>query len=324
MSRFIKRLFIFLILLTIGFGTWAFVYKEMEVQEVKELLAEWFSRVVPVESEEEASPVAPPPSKPTEQNEKSTKESYELQPLPVNPFAKIDGHARNVPASAEQDLQSLAAYLIEPTQTDLEKARSIFVWLTDNISYDDRAYNDGVYGDLSSEGVLHSRKAVCEGFSNLYLKLGKEMGLEIKKVVGYSKGYGFQQGRKISKTDHAWNVIKIGDYWKIFDATWGQGNGQNVNGKLKTVKKFDDYWFNVDAYEAIFSHLPENLNLAYVSPQIDLKIYNSFPTIDEEYFEIGFNGRQTYKNVYANHQLAFPDLYHVDTYIVSGRNWVFY
>jgi len=52
---------------------------------------------------------------------------------------------------------------------------------------------------------------VCEGFSNLYYVIGAEMGLEIKKVSGYAKAYGYSQGDKFKEENHAWNLIKIND-----------------------------------------------------------------------------------------------------------------
>ncbi|MBK8192659.1 MAG: hypothetical protein IPK76_05510 [Lewinellaceae bacterium] len=89
------------------------------------------------------------------------------------------------------------------------------MWLAENIEYDDESYNSGSDGDNSAEGVLSNKKAVCEGFSNLFLALGERMGLEIEKVVGYAKGYGYSPGMKFKETDHAWNIIKINENWRI-------------------------------------------------------------------------------------------------------------
>ena len=123
---------------------------------------------------------------------KQETEVDEFEPLPIDSFISIDLHARNCPISEEASIELLANYLQRKAITDLEKARSIYIWLTKNVSYDDIGFNSGIYGDLSAEGVLKSRKAVCEGFSNLFLALGKQMKLEIQKVSGYAKGYGYE------------------------------------------------------------------------------------------------------------------------------------
>ena len=226
-------------------------------------------------------------------------------------FARIDAHALSTPESAESNITSLAAYLNETSTTDLEKARAIFVWLTKNINYDDESFNAGTRGDNSAEGVLKNRKAVCEGFSNLYYVLGKEMSLDIQKVSGYSKGYSYRVGQKFTKTNHAWNVIKIDGQWRIFDATWGEGSGERINSKLVSRKEFKEYWFNTNPYEAIFSHMPKDKSFLNVTPEIDLAAFEKFPNIDKGYFQLGFNGESTYKTVLENRALIFPMSYSI-------------
>lgn len=235
------------------------------------------------------------------------------QTVPQNPFENIDKHARNSPKAVEKDIPSLAKYLREAAQTDLEKARAIFVWITYNISYDDNAYNDNKPSNSKAADVLKGKKSVCEGFSNLYLALGLEMGLEIKKVSGYAKGYSYMPGRKFRDTNHAWNVIKIDGTWRVFDATWGEGSGKNKKGEMQSKKIFDEYWFNVEPYEAIFNHLPKDKEYAFVEPALDLSAYEAFPNLDEEYFSLGFNGMETYKNAYENRSITFPKCYNIQT-----------
>lgn len=243
------------------------------------------------------------------------KSKLELLPSPLNPFSLIDKHVRNCPYSIKHDIKLLANYFQIVAQSDLEKARAIYVWITENISYDDDAYNSKVYGDYSSEAVLFSKKAVCSGFSNVFSSLGKQMNLKIKKVSGYSKGYSYSIGERFTNTNHAWNIIKINGNWRIFDATWGQGNGRNVNGILISEKKFDDYWFNVDPYEAIFSHLPQDKSFAKVIPDLSLSEYEEFPKIDKGYFKLGFDAKETYQNILIKRKIVFPKCYTLGTYV---------
>lgn len=240
--------------------------------------------------------------------------AQDLQPAPKNPFAKIDKQARQCPQTEEANIESLSNYLQRETKSDLEKARAVFVWLTEKIRYDDDSFNSGDDGDNSAEGVLSNKKAVCEGFSNLFLAIGQHMGLEIEKVVGYAKGYGYSPGMKFKETNHAWNVIKIGGNWRVFDATWGQGNGINVNGRLQSKKEFDEYWFNVDPFEAIFNHFPQDSKYSFVQPLLSLSSYEKFPNIDAAYFGMGFNGKETYKKVSAETSSKYPKCYKLETF----------
>jgi Transglutaminase-like superfamily len=240
----------------------------------------------------------------------------EVQPLPRNPFEDIDNRARQCPKKAEATVATLANYLGGNAETDLEKSRAIYVWITENISYADDEYNAEKYGDMSAEGVLARKKAVCEGFSNLFWALGRAMGLKIEKVIGYTKGgYGSTAGKSSKKADHAWNAIKIFGNWRLFDATWGSGSGENVDGKLVSTKKFDDSWFNIDPYQAIFSHFPENEKFAFVKPALTLKGYERLPEIDNNYFDMGFDARETYDNILMDKEATFPQCFGFDTHL---------
>lgn len=237
--------------------------------------------------------------------------------MPANPFAAIDRHARNTPSGMEVDIPTLAQYLVAKSGTDLEKARAIYVWLAENISYDDAGYNSGNYSSTSAEGVLANRTSVCDGYGSLYLALGKEVGLDIKKVAGYAKGYGYQNGQILNEPNHAWNIININGDWRVFDATWGTGNGRNVNGKLVSEKEFTDKWFNVSPYEAIFSHYPEDASYAYVSPTISLSDYLDLPYVNQSYFDLvnTNDGDEIYTRILSDNSFSFPKVYQPDTYV---------
>lgn len=193
-------------------------------------------------------------------------------------FTTIDAYARACPAAAKTSLDAVATYLKKATFTDIEKARSIYVWLTAHISYDDKSYNSGNYADNSAEGVLRSKKAFCAGFADLYTALGLRMGLNIKTVIGYAKGYGYSEGEGFEDSNHAWNAIEVDGKWRIFDATWGEGYGvTGSKGQLVSVKQFNADWFDVEPEYAIFSHYPENPSVAYLTTKLSLSEYVRLP-----------------------------------------------
>jgi hypothetical protein len=232
---------------------------------------------------------------------------------PVEDFTEIDQHARACSPKHAKSTSSLANYLQKPCTNDVQKARAIYVWLCHFINYDDEGYNKDLDRDYSAEAVLKSRTAVCEGFSNLYLALGKEMQLKIEKVIGYAKGYSYEEGQKFKETNHAWNIVFLNNQWRICDATWGEGFGSNVNGKLKSTKRFKEYWFNCSPYEAIFTHFPAQQKQAIAKPDISLALFEAYPKLDNNYFGFGFNGTATYRALYSNHALKFPTCYLPDS-----------
>jgi transglutaminase-like putative cysteine protease len=317
MTKYLKKLGWILLLVGAALGSVGYYYG-LRWDNYQAFISSIFSK----SSNEEDIPIEPKnakskPSKRTNTPRDNNQDDLtpDLQPAPKNPYFSIDKYARNCPKTAQESIESLSNYLKTDTKSDLERARAIFVWLTENINYDDESYNSGGNGDNSAEAVLSTKIAFCEGFSNLFLALGRNMGLEIEKVHGYAKGYGDTPGMKFRDTDHAWNIIKINGVWRVFDATWGQGSGETVNGKLRSKKEFKEYWFNVDPFEAIFSHFPQDRKYAFVQPMLSLSGFEKFPSIDVAYFEMGFDGKQTYQEAFAEMGAKFPECFKLGTYI---------
>ena len=197
-------------------------------------------------------------------------------------YLEIDSYVRNCPNSIDKDLDQLVSYLDIIADSDIEKARAIYVWLAENISYDAKSINKNKYGHNSALGVLKSKKAVCAGYAKLFEILGKKMGLNIQFVTGYSKNDVLEESWDFmgEDGDHAWNMIKIDDEWRVFDATWGAGNGRDdARGRLVFTKEFSDNWFDLSPHEAIFSHFPEDTSLILTKPRLTLEKFESLQLI---------------------------------------------
>ena len=197
-------------------------------------------------------------------------------------YMEIDSYVRSCPTSIAKDPDQLVSYLEKMVDTDLEKARAIYVWLAENITYDAKSINKNKRGDNSAIGVLKSKKAVCEGYARLFEFLGKKMDLDIRFVGGYSKNdvsvdsWNFEG----EEGDHAWNVIKINGEWRVFDATWAAGTCEDdPRGRMVFINDYTDNWFNLNPFEAIFSHYPEDTALVLTTPRITLGKFESLQLI---------------------------------------------
>jgi hypothetical protein len=169
-------------------------------------------------------------------------------------FAGIDAHAKSAPKSAEKSVETLAAYLNEKTSTDLEKVRAYYVWLTHNVVYDTKTFFSGNPNPkTSAEDALKYKKAVCQGYSELFKSLCEQSGIPVFLISGYSKGYGYSESRKITAADHAWNAVFIDKQWHLLDATWGGGY---LDEKKDYVKKFAPEFFLSKPEVFILKHLP--------------------------------------------------------------------
>jgi hypothetical protein len=206
--------------------------------------------------------------------------------LPLNPsltqskpnFSQIDRHAQKAPQEVEQDLKLLADYLAEKATNDLEKVRSIYVWITHNIQYDNQAYQNGNKRiNRNNLDVLSRKKAVCFGYATLFKALCKELGIEAELISGYSWDTLTSTGDP-DAPDHAWNAVQIDTSWHLLDATWGSSILDRESTFLKSDKQ---EYFLVDPTTFILSHLPQDPMWQLLDCPIDLN------TFFNERFKIG-------------------------------------
>ncbi len=190
-----------------------------------------------------------------------------------------------LPNKVKKSVQSLALYLTESANNDLEKVRAIYRWLTQNIAYDTKGYFTGHYGDLSPEGVLKSGRAVCSGYAGLFESLGRAAGLELVKISGYSKGYNYSVGTSFNgPPNHAWNAVRINGKWQLFDATWGAGHLDNTG---KFIRKFQEHYFLTPPEEFIYDHFPENPQWQLLEPPISMQEYENLVYLRPAFFQNG-------------------------------------
>ena len=234
----------------------------------------------------------------------------------IKSFEEIDEHVRDCPKEIKSDPDQLVSYLEDVVETDLEKARALYVWLAENISYDAKSINKNKYGDNSAEGVLKSKKAVCAGYANLFELLGKQMGLDMLTVGGYSKNTEDEQEWYFvdEESDHAWNCIKINGEWKVFDATWAAGIAyDDKKGRMVFKKQYTDNWFNLSPYEAIFTHYPEDTSLMFIKPKIKLEEYEKFPNVSVIAFTSGLlDAKESYQQSVNKPAIKYPVVYDME------------
>ena len=109
-------------------------------------------------------------------------------------YRELDERVRNL-AKNEESPQAVARIVCEGLTTDIEKARAIFDWLAYNIAYDTS------YRTYLPSDVFKKRKAVCQGYSDLFCIMAKEVGLKARTVPGFAR----------TNSGHAWNIVTLSD-----------------------------------------------------------------------------------------------------------------
>ena len=202
-------------------------------------------------------------------------------------FEEIDQYAINTPDSKEAMLEILVPYLIATTSNELEKARVIYRWITDNIAYDADGYFSGNYKSTNAEDVLLNRSCVCQGYANLFSKMAELAGLEAVIITGFAKGYDYFWTSNFPDDRHAWNAIKINGIWHLLDATWGAGYIDGVNGDF--VKHYKDFYFLTPPEEFIFDHLPQDPVWQLLDETITIEKFKSMVELYPVFFNSGLS-----------------------------------
>ena len=239
-------------------------------------------------------------------------------------FSSIDAHALATPASEENSIEALAAYLARPASNDLEKVRALFVWITNNIAYDGAAFASGNIRseDQEAGAVLRNRQAVCYGYASLFVALGKAMGLEVVSISGYAKGVGFTTGEIQERNNHDWNAVKINGVWHLLDSTWGAGS---LRKNFHFKKEFDDFYFLTPPEKLIYSHFPADPTWQLISKPVSRvdffnQIYVKPPFFKNQLEAVSHHNSVIFANGEVVISLRAPDNVAISSSLITLEN----
>jgi hypothetical protein len=170
------------------------------------------------------------------------------------------------------DPGTLSRLLTSSYTTDKEKIRSIFIWITQNISYyrgpsrpkksevlDDLLPDTGALQPLTERmaiKVLQDRRTYCDGYSRLFKSLCDHASLRSEIITGYARTDANRAEEKF-RSNHSWNAVYVDSAWQLLDVTWASGYINSSNRNF--VKHFDDYYYLTAPEEFIRHHYPDDL-----------------------------------------------------------------
>lgn len=129
-----------------------------------------------------------------------------------------------------QELIDLSNMICQDVTDDYEKILRIHDWVCENIYYDLDYYGKRTEStEISAIDVLHSKKTVCAGYSNLTQALIQAQNIPCRVVSGYAlgastNGVWTDENVSITKTNHAWNQAYVNNHWINIDTTWDSTN----------------------------------------------------------------------------------------------------
>jgi transglutaminase-like putative cysteine protease len=128
--------------------------------------------------------------------------------------------AANIPAEAETAIASVAAFIASQEPSPQQRVKAIHDYIATRISYDDVALAAGQYPPQDAETVFRTKKAVCAGYSRLFVEMTKHVGIKAVYVTGEVR----DESAEIAGESHAWNAVELDGQWFLVDVTWGSPN----------------------------------------------------------------------------------------------------
>ena len=163
-------------------------------------------------------------------------------------FSSIDKHAIKAPKSIENNLPKLVEYLSKKTVNDFEKVRSFYIWMVNNIDYDNAAIEPNSKRiNQTNQDVLNRKKAVCQGYSNVFREMCRLSKIKCEVITGYPKTPR-NAPPDLNKANHTWNAVVLDGKWYLLDVTWGAGNEHQF---------VEDYFLTVPE-NFVIDHLPND------------------------------------------------------------------
>jgi hypothetical protein len=203
-------------------------------------------------------------------------------------FASIDWKMKSLDAPT---VDSLAKKISELYQSDLEKTRAVFSWITQHISYNTGIFNPGRgYRSVkfvidpddtissksaieqTADKVFKRRIAVCDGYAKLFKTLCDYTGVQSEVILGYGKCY-LEKSTKF-RTNHTWNAVKIDSSWYLLDVTWASGY---INFSSEFVPHIDETYFLTPPQQFILDHYPEDLKWTLLDHPPTLREFHFSP-----------------------------------------------
>jgi len=210
-----------------------------------------------------------------------------------------DSLAKSIPASVTRSSEDFAIYLVETFVSEEDRVRALYTWISSNISYDVNQFETLSRFESLDEFIVYTlknKKAVCQGYAEVFTDICNRM--EIKAITVH--GYNRINGRLKTDIGHAWNVANINGQWCLFDPTWGSGYLENGGYR----KSFSSFYFMSSPDSMITSHMP-------FDPIWQLR---EFPVTHDDFIDGKGSG-----SVYCNYSDSL-DLYYSQDEITRAEN----
>jgi hypothetical protein len=192
--------------------------------------------------------------------------------------------------SSFKTYKELKEFLKTPlTKNELEKAWLVYLWITNNISYDVNTFKEVKRFDGNPSSVFLKSSTISAGYSILFKDLCESLSLKSSHIKGYAKGFSFEKSRKpLFHENHDWNTVQINNRLYLVECTWGAGY---VTPEHKFKKKFQPYYFCAPPHVFIQQHFSENFQ--YQTVKLSFEEFHQLAFKKLEFYLLGLYSLNT-------------------------------
>ncbi|KAK9727924.1 LIM domain [Popillia japonica] len=211
-------------------------------------------------------------------------------------FANVDQIAISVAQEDQKSFTDLVRQLVGRCGSDIEKARTIFRWITVK-NLNTMSFDENLRGDTPM-GLLRGIKNGTESYHVLFKRLCSYAGLHCVVIKGYSKSAGYQPGVRFedNRFRNSWNAVYVAGAWRFVQCNWGARHLVNAKEAPKAGNKtksdslryeYDDHYFLTDPKEFIYEFFPLQSDWQLLKQPITLQEFEELPFVRSLFFRYG-------------------------------------
>lgn len=150
--------------------------------------------------------------------------------------------------SRSSDAAALAARLCYGKESELEKISSVFIYITDNISYDKAGASSYASGYVPDpDRTLRLKKGICFDYASLFSAMTRAQGIPSRLVVGYASPEIYHAWNEVYTEETGWIAVEFylrSKGFNLLDATFYSSNDDK--------KEISDYISDRSNYYALY------------------------------------------------------------------------
>lgn len=203
-------------------------------------------------------------------------------------FTAVDKYVKSLGALDSMSMGTINNVVSKKFSDKIDKARAIYYWIANNITYDVKAARANNTSKNSPTDVLLYRKAIGLGFASLFQDMCSSANIRCLTVDGFVKNNVDEIGEKGNDINHSWAVVQLGESpetWYYVDPALGSGY---ADAEMKTfTPAFTDAYFFTDKETFNMQHYPDNTAWKLGPGPKNKKDFYDLPVIKSAAIELG-------------------------------------